>query len=99
MRASDGDDYGSSRMSFSDMTDRLARATKRVRPVDNRGDFLGLDQFLQDDEVLSVLKFDGRTTLLAHELRQSGRFDDRTHGAEPTTTRRSIVGVELPVGG
>src|SRR2546421_2930796 len=96
---SDGDDNRSARMSLSDMSDCLGCPTQWVGSVDDRRDLPGFDQFLQDDEVLSVLKFDGRTTLLAHELRHSGCFDDGTHGAEPTTTRRSIVGVQPSGGG
>src|ERR1700674_3824052 len=83
-------------MSFSDMVDRLAGLTQWVRPVDERRDLPGFDEPLQDEQVLSVGEFYGWAGLLVRELRQCSSFDDGTRGAEPTTTSRSIVGLELP---
>src|SRR5205807_1052692 len=85
VRASDGDDNRTSRMSFSDITDCLAGPTQLVRSVDDRRDLCGFDEHLEGDQVLSVLKFDGRASLLALELRHGCGFDDGTHRAEPTT--------------
>ena len=60
VEGSDGDDDRSARMSFSDMTDRLGGPTQWVRPVDDRCDLPGFDESLQDDQVRSVRKLDGR---------------------------------------
>src|ERR1700716_2965331 len=98
VRASDGDDNRSSRMSFSDITHCLAGPTQWVRSVDDRRDLPGFDESLQGDQVLSVLKLDGRAQLLGHEPRPCGRLDDGTDSAEPTTAGRSIVGLQLPGG-
>src|ERR1700687_2541829 len=67
VRASDCDDNRSSRMSFSDITDCLAGPTQWVRSVDDRRDLPGFDESLQGDQILSVLKLDGRSQLLVHE--------------------------------
>src|SRR5207302_10795270 len=67
VRASDGDDNRPSRMSFADITDCLAGPTQWVRSVDDWRDFRGFDESLQDDQVRSVLKLDGRAQLLVHE--------------------------------
>src|ERR1700682_6550346 len=91
VRASDGDDHRSSGVSSSDMSDCRCRPTQRVPSVDDWFDLPGFDELLQGDQVLSVLKLDGWAQLLVAELRPCGRFDDGTHGAEPTTARRSIV--------
>src|ERR1700694_2516147 len=91
VRASDGDDHRSSGVSSSDMSDCRRRPTQRVPSVDDWFDLPGFDELLQGDQVLSVLKLDGWAQLLVAELRPCGRFDDGTHGAEPTTARRSIV--------
>jgi hypothetical protein len=55
-------------MAFADMTDRLAGPAQRVRSVDDRHELPGFDESLQDDEVLSVLKFDRRAQLLVYDL-------------------------------
>jgi hypothetical protein len=57
---SDGDDDRSSCMSFSDMTDRLGGPAQWVDPVDDWCDLAGFDESLQDDQVCSVRRFDGR---------------------------------------
>src|SRR4030088_2292435 len=94
----DGDDNRSSRLPFPDITDCLAGPTQWVRSVDDRRDLPGFDESLQGDQVLSVLKLDGRAQLLLPEPRPCGRFDDGTDSAEPTTAGRSIVGLQLPGG-
>src|SRR6266576_2847960 len=75
---SDTDDNRSSRMSFSDMSERLAGSTQRVSCVGDRCDLSGFDDLLQDEQVRSVGKFDGRTQLLALEDRNGGRLEDST---------------------
>src|SRR3989475_4377496 len=96
---SDTDDNRSSRMSFSDMSERLAGITQRVSGVDDRCDLAGFDELFQDEQVRSVGKFDGRTQLPAVEHRHCGRLEDGTDGAEPTTARSSVVGLQLSAGG
>src|SRR5207245_9633606 len=95
---SDTDDNRSSRMAFSDMSERLGGITQRVSCVDDRCDLAGFDELLQDEQVRSVGKFDGRTQLPALEHRHCGRLEDGTDGAEPTAARRSVVGLQLPLG-
>src|SRR3984893_4462761 len=67
VRAANGDDEGSPRMSFSDMIDRLACLTQRIHSADDRRDLPGFDQSFQDDQIRPVLKFDRRTQLSAVE--------------------------------
>src|SRR5438552_5050000 len=96
---SDTDDNRSTRMSFSDMSERLTGISQRVSGVDDRRDLAGFDELLQDEQVRSVGEFDGRTQLPALEHRHCGRLEDGTDGAEPTTARRSVVGLQLSAGG
>src|SRR6185437_4179253 len=67
VEGSDGDDDRTSRMSCSDMPDRLGGLTQWVRPVDDRRDLPGFNEPLQDEQVCPVLEFDARAQLLAHE--------------------------------
>ena len=46
----------------------------------------GFDQFLQDNQVISVLELDGRAQLLALEPRRNGPSDHGTQRAKPTTS-------------
>src|SRR5439155_27161447 len=89
----------SSRLSFSDTRERLAGISQRVGGVDERCDLAGFDELLQDEQVRSVGKFGGRTQLPALEHRYCGRLEDGTYGAEPTTARRSVVGLQLSARG
>src|SRR5438067_4684172 len=63
--AIDGDDHRSSGMSVSDMTDCLGDCTQRVCTVDDRCDLARLDEPLEDKQIRSVLKLDGRPQLVA----------------------------------
>src|ERR1700694_4051232 len=95
----DGDDDGSSRVSLSDVTDRLGSSTEWVCPLDDRLDLPVFDQSLQGLVVLSVHEFDVRAQLAVVEHRHCCRLEDGAHGAEPTTARGPVVGLQLPGGG
>ena len=71
----DRDDDGPARVSGCDTIDRARRLLQRIGPVDHRGDRPGLDEVLQGDEVVVVLRLDGRTGLPLHEQRDEHRPD------------------------
>src|ERR1700682_1110711 len=97
--AIDGDDYSSSRVSFPDVTDRLGGSSQRVCHVDDRSDLPVFYESLQHLVVLSVHEFDMRAKLAVVEHRHRCRLEDGAHGAEPTTARGPVVGLQLPGGG
>src|SRR5258705_7779407 len=74
-RWSERDDDGASSVSPGDVTDRLGSPGQWVGAVDDRRHLPGFDQTLERDQVVVVLRLDGRARLLAHEHRDEHRPD------------------------
>src|SRR5215212_3283109 len=84
-----GDDDLSTNVSVFEIADRLRRLAQRIRPVDHRREGAGLDELLEEPQVLFVWVHREASHLLAHERRQHERFDEAFHGSDPTTVRFS----------
>jgi len=65
--ASHGDDDFSSGVSLFQMADGLGNLAERVRRVDDRRDFAGLDELFEHDHVVALLLGDECPELLSHE--------------------------------
>src|SRR4051812_19434253 len=85
--ASHGDDNLSLGVSFSLVPKRFGDLTQLVAPIDDRRDLFGLDELLQDSQVLPVVPHDEHPHALAHERRQQKRLD-LTSEPKPTTEVR-----------
>src|SRR5664279_1293795 len=62
-------------MSLSLVAEGLAGITQRVVLIDDRRDLSGLDELLQDREVLSVVSYDEHSHALAHGRGQQQRLE------------------------
>jgi hypothetical protein len=86
-RASHGDDNLSLGVSFSLVPKCFGDLTQLVAPIDDRRDLRGLDELLQNSQVLPVVPHDEHPHPLAHERRQQERLD-LTSEPKPTTEVR-----------
>src|SRR5438445_9132400 len=75
--ASDRDDNLRSRVSLSEIPDRLRNLAQRESPVDDRRDLPGFDEFLQGNEIRVVVLRDVRNQLLPPEAGDHGCQEQR----------------------
>src|SRR3954468_3868326 len=85
--ASHVDDNLSLGVSFSLVPKCFGDLTQLVAPIDHRRDLFGLDELLQNSQVLPVVSDDEHPHPLAHERRQQQRLD-LTSEPKPTTEVR-----------
>src|SRR5215210_6860485 len=88
------DDDLASSVSLSHMADRLGGFAQRVRPVDDRCDLAGLDELLEDYQVLELRRHEKWPQCVAHEPVQHVRADHATTAREPMIVEPSAVRYE-----
>src|SRR6266508_1958213 len=99
-RASHGDDDLASGVSLLQRPDGLGHLAQRVGPVDDRCDLAGLDELLQDHQVLAPFLQYELAQPLAHERRQHGRPEDLAiEASEPPSAPFASHDDERPPGG
>src|SRR5439155_2895222 len=86
---SNRDDDLSSRVSLFEIADGLGRFAQWVRSVDDRCDLPGLQELLQENQVLFRELRDEEQELLTDEPRQDGRSQGAIHGSDPTAAGSS----------
>src|SRR5579862_514927 len=73
----------SRRVPCSDIVHGPSAFTERIGAVDNRRDLAGLDQVLECDEIVVLLRNDKPAQALAHEAERHHRFDQPTCARKP----------------
>ena len=96
--ASYGDEDFSSSMSLFQIPDGLRGLAQRVGPVDDRRDLAGLDELLEDEQVLLVLRRNERAQLLAHEGGQHEHSDLTIRAFDPPITPSAPTITRAPRG-
>ena len=91
--------YFSSGVSFFKIPDGLGNLAQRERPVDHRRELAGLDELLEDDHVLVVLRGHERAQLLAHERGHHERPEQTSDDSEPPSSLFASDEDEGPLGG
>ena len=92
------DDFSSS-VSLSDISDSVGRLIQWVGSINDRCEFSGPDELLENNQVFLRSHRDKRTQPLAYEGRQRERANHATHGSDPATVHISTIGYESPLSG
>src|SRR5215212_2379214 len=96
---SHGDGDLSSSVPLSHMADRLRGFAQRIGAVDHRRHLAGLDQLLEEDQILESRRHDKRPQCVTHELSQHVRPDHATTAGEPMIVEPSAVRHECSLRG
>lgn len=73
------------------MPDGRGGLVEQVAPIDDGGEFAGLDEFGEDAQVLRVLRGDEAAQILADEPVQQQRSELTVDAAEPPSTGASVI--------
>src|SRR5450755_189932 len=97
--ASDIDHDLSSRVPRSDVIHRSGGLAQGVGPIDERHDLTGLDQLLEGQEIVMLLRHHKSAEPLAHETERHHRFDQPARAGEPTILELPAVWHKYPARG
>ena len=79
----DGDNDLSPSASLVEIPDGVRDLAQRIRSVDDRDDFAGVDEVRQEPQILRLRRGDDHAQPLAHERGHHERAERPTHGSDP----------------